>query len=184
MKSFASHVDLYTSFKIHVQLANYDCAGMAAAHHAHLGATTIHRLCGILDGRFDHEVIAKRIMQSASCQKLRQMDTLIIDEISMMSMRTFEQVDLVLRIVRGSNLRFGNVQLILSGDFFQLPPVPNANVDDPGTYCFASSTWKLAVPHHINLIKIHRQVEMDLVQAIQELSKGTGSEQTIQLMNR
>ena len=102
----------------------------------------------------------------------------------MMSRTTFEQVDNVLRIVRGSDRTFGHVQLILSGDFFQLPPVPNESVEDGGEYCFLSPVWKYAVPHHINLTTVHRQDEMDLVLAVSELSKGSASRETVNLMRR
>lgn len=57
---------------------------------------------------------------------LRQLQFLVIDEISMIDARTFAKIDLHLRLHRDNNLPFGGVQLILSGDCLQLPPVSNS----------------------------------------------------------
>lgn len=52
-------------------------------------------------------------------------DTIIIDEISMLSLKLLEQIHYVMKSVRKNSYPFGAVQIILSGDFYQLPAVPN-----------------------------------------------------------
>ena len=51
------------------------------------------------------------------------LDVLIVDEISMLPARSLTLVDAVCRHVRGSAVPFGGMQVVLVGDFFQLPPV-------------------------------------------------------------
>ena len=58
-------------------------------------------------------------------------DILIIDEVSMMSLKIFEMLDAIGKAVRKSQKPFGGIQMIFSGDFYQLPPV--GNKDDPDT---------------------------------------------------
>jgi ATP-dependent DNA helicase PIF1 len=65
--------------------------------------------------------------------------TLIIDEISMLSPDLFDKLDAIAKAVRKSERPFGGVQLILCGDFFQLPPVTKGKVVD--RFCFDARTW-------------------------------------------
>lgn len=150
-----------------------------------MGGTTIHRLCGLGDGRFGSDSIASRILNDGKmAAKLRKMNTLIIDEASMMSCKIFDTIDHVLRKVRGVNVPFGQIQLIVSGDFYQLAPVPNLHFGDNGDYCFMSSVWEMALPHHVKLNIVHRQEEVDLVKAVRELSVGSASTDTNNLLQR
>nr|DAV76439.1 MAG TPA: ATP dependent DNA helicase [Caudoviricetes sp.] len=93
--------------------------GLAAAH---LGGQTIHRWSGIgvnkvLDNDWIFTVSKKKT------KDIRRTEVLIIDEISMLHDYSFTAVDIALRRVRGNDIPFGGIQVILCGDFFQLPPV-------------------------------------------------------------
>lgn len=140
------------------------------------------------DGRYENHTLVNMIIndddKESTREKLQAMDVLIIDEVSMLSQRTFEQVSFVLEKVRKSSRPFGGVQVILSGDFYQLPPIANTSFSDAGNYCFQSTLWKMCVPHHINLRQVHRQDESDLVTAVRELSQGYATDQTCQLLSR
>src|SRR3989344_4586313 len=73
-------------------------------------------------------------------QRLQKTKVLIIDEVSMISGKRLDLVDLILRNIRGKNLPFGGLQLILSGDLFQLPPVStDRNKID---FLFSSKAWR------------------------------------------
>ena len=96
-----------------------------------IGGQTLHAFLGIGLGKDP----AKRLAQTTRVRmRLMCLETLVIDEISMMSDKLFETVDEFLRLVRKCPRPFGGVQLVLVGDPFQLCPVD-------GTYCFASPTW-------------------------------------------
>jgi ATP-dependent DNA helicase PIF1 len=90
----------------------------------------------------------------------------------------------VSRHVRKSDIVFGGMQVLVSGDFFQLPPVPNVLYGDTGEFAFESNIWKLAFPHTANLTEVVRQDEPDLILAVNELAGGTPSVNTLQLPER
>ncbi|XP_070564667.1 uncharacterized protein [Ptychodera flava] len=164
--------------------------GMAATQLAEFRATTLHKFACLLDGRFNDAELISHVNNCSSTsmvavwEKIRNMDTLVIDEVSMVSAAIFLQVDLVIRTVRKSTKPFGGVQCIVCGDFRQLPPVPNTPYKDYGHYVFETGLFKDAIPHVITLSTIHRQRDEDLIQAVHELSNGTASECTLNLMNR
>ena len=105
---------------------------------------------------------------------------LIIDEVSMMSKRTFEMLEYVLRL-KDPGHRFGGIQVILVGDFMQLPPVRNKRYGDEGEFCFTSSFFP---PHSIILEEIMRQSDGQLIKCIRELSKGSCSEDSLELLEQ
>lgn len=83
---------------------------------------------------------------------------LAIDEISMLSDDLFNLFDKVLKILRKNGEPFGGIQLILIGDFCQLPPVIKDNFDKNNQhFVFNSKLWKDLNLSTINLKTIHRQ---------------------------
>jgi hypothetical protein len=54
---------------------------------------------------------------------------------------TFDQLEYICRKVRTNDLYFGGLQVVGSGDFFQLPPVPDPLKYDPGEFCFKSKLF-------------------------------------------
>ena len=83
-------------------------------------------------------------------KKLKELEILAIDELSMISDELFDKISEYLCILRKDKRPFGGVQLVLTGDFFQLPPVN-------GEYCFHSKTWKDLNPRIIELVDQIRQ---------------------------
>lgn len=82
---------------------------------------------------------------------------------------------------------FGGLQIIVAGDFFQLPPVKNTWYFDEGRFSFESLIWKSAIPHHINLEEIYRQKDGQLINAVNELGRTSMSKTTsdfIKSLNR
>ncbi len=98
--------------------------GIAATH---IGGYTIHSWSGIGIEQDLSEEMLDRIGQKAHVvRRIRKAHVLIIDEISMLSSSTFEMVDAVCRYVRHDERAFGGLQVVLAGDFFQLPPIYRA----------------------------------------------------------
>ena len=149
-------------------------------------ARTLHSWSGILDGRYTESKTLELILNDEKYKNtlhgIKQTDCLIIDELSMISKGTFDKIEYICRNVRGSDLVFGGIHLIGSGDFYQLSPVPNILYGDAGHSCIESSIFKKAFPHHINLHEVIRQDEDDLIHAVSELEKGELSPETISLM--
>ncbi|XP_067668320.1 ATP-dependent DNA helicase PIF7-like [Haliotis asinina] len=133
--------------------------GIACA--AYENAMTIHRFCGIKDGRHTMQELRQYLdaEDSITAVRIRQVDTLIIDEISMLSYKMLCQVEAVCRVARKNQQMFGGIQVIVSGDFFQLPPVPNILYGDAGDFAFSGPLWSDAFPHHVILNKVVRALK-------------------------
>ena len=95
--------------------------GIAATH---LGGRTIHSWSGIgIKDRLTEDDIKRVIDNDSVMNRIKGTDVLIIDEISMLSHLQLDAIDQVLRAGRETTAPFGGIQIILSGDFFQLPPI-------------------------------------------------------------
>ena len=153
-------------------------------------ATTVHHHTGIEDGRFSRETLLNNLSNndnySAAKENICTANVLIIDEISMLSMKVFEDIEYIYRKLRSEaeNMgnTFGGVQRIAVGDFRQLKPVPNPCYGDTGEYCFESMIWNSCFPHSVNLTLMLRQSDEKLKKIVNELADGTPSEDTNKLL--
>jgi len=136
--------------------------GLAASH---LGGSTIHAWSGIgirdeLGGQFLENLSKGRR------DIIEKTDVLIIDEISMMHDFRLDMVDTACRLVRKQpDTPFGGIQVIMSGDFFQLPPVNRADSFQGGFVVF-SEAWQQLDPVVCDLEEQHRQEEDDELSGI------------------
>ena len=111
--------------------------GLAATH---LNGSTIHAWSGI----GVHDELPRGHLQKISKQRrdiIAKTDVLVIDEISMLHDFRLDIVDEVLRHIREEDLPFGGLQVVLCGDFFQLPPI-NRNDARAGGFITTSKVWQ------------------------------------------
>lgn len=97
----------------------------------------------------------------------------------MISAKTFNQLEILCRHVRHNYEYFGGIQVILAGDFYQLPPVANEIIGDPGNHCFKLSWFNNRFPHKVKLHTIHRQSDITLIKCINELEVGDPSDESV-----
>ena len=125
--------------------------GVAACH---LGGLTLHAWAGIGTGdrpledmKFSHE----------SRDRWRRTEVLIIDEVSMLSMELFDLLSVIGSELREDPRPFGGLQVVLCGDFFQLPPVKSNH------FCFESTYWNQLISHETTFIleTIYRQENIE-----------------------
>ena len=111
--------------------------GLAATH---LGGTTIHSWSGM--GIMDF-LPAKFVENLSKGRReiIENTDTLIIDEISMLHDFRLDIIDEICRLVRKNDTPFGGIQVILCGDFFQLPPI-NRGGSRFGGFVVSSNVWQ------------------------------------------
>eukprot|EP00605_Chrysophyceae_sp_TOSAG23-4_P000051 GSChrysophyteH1.ASY1.ANO1.53.1 assembled CDS len=113
--------------------------GIAAVN---LGGGTIHSFAGIglANGHGDNERTVQKVLRSAKAvERWRNASVLVIDEVSMLDKSLFELLDLVARTARNDESPFGGLQVVLVGDFLQLPPVPSRY--GAREFCFESDVW-------------------------------------------
>ena len=122
------------------------------------GAKTVHSWAGIGLGNGDIKAVANKVNNSKYKKRnWKGVDILIVDEVSMMSLKLFELLEYIARLCRKDVRPFGGIQVIFTGDFYQLPPV--GNIDEPDTcqFCFESLLWNQIFKNQIQLVTIFRQ---------------------------
>jgi len=139
--------------------------GIAATH---IGGTTIHSWSGLGIRDSISERDEKWLKDNDRLVKrYNNVDVLIIDEVSMIHGKRLDMINQVCKWLRESDEPFGGIQIILTGDLFQLPPI---NRDDT-TIDFAhlSDAWKELQPKICYLSEQHRQANdplLDLLEAM------------------
>lgn len=134
--------------------------GLAAIN---ISGQTIHSWAciGIADKGID--TLVKDVLKNKNVGRIKNCKILIIDEVSMLSKRLFTILDIVLRKVKNNDNPFGGVQLILTGDFLQLPPVGQG---DDGCFAFESPSWRMANITTHTLTESVRQKEENFANAL------------------
>ena len=134
-----------------------------------IGGGTLHHWAGIGGGERPVADLAAGALRKRGNQ-WRAAKTLIIDEISMLDGALFDTLERVARIVRGSEKAFGGLQLVLCGDFFQLPPVVKNGA--LVKFAFEASGWDACVDTTHELTQVFRQSDPEFVTALNELRLG------------
>lgn len=125
-------------------------------------AKTLHSWAGIGLGNGTIEQLVTKIKKNKFAKALwKSTDILVVDEVSMLSLKLFNVLNAIGKAVRNNPNPFGGIQLIFSGDFFQLPPVGDYLEPDTQRFCFESDDWNTVFRAHcqIQLIKIFRQTD-------------------------
>lgn len=161
------------------QMAVVAPTGVAAIN---AGGTTIHSffqlpLTPFIPTEFGRkELISKQHIQSNRRKVLRELELLVIDEISMVRADVLDAIDAVLRHIRyRHNEPFGGVQMIFIGDMFQLSPVAQAEEMQilsnfyQGLYFFNSHVIQEKPFVHIEFDKIFRQKDIDFIRLLNEV---------------
>jgi ATP-dependent DNA helicase PIF1 len=125
-------------------------------------AKTLHSWGCIGLGNGTIESLVFKIKRNNFAKKIwKETDILIVDEVSMLSMKLFDTLNAIGKALRNNNEPFGGIQVIFSGDFYQLPPVGDYLEPSTQSFCFESDDWFSVFHHdnHIELKKIFRQTD-------------------------
>ncbi|OWZ20662.1 hypothetical protein PHMEG_0004890 [Phytophthora megakarya] len=156
-----------------------------------IGGMTLHHFAGI-DPRAhtSREELLKQITRKKDAiLRWKSARVLVIDEISMLDGRLFDDLEAVARQIRRSTAFFGGIQLILSGDFFQLPPVSRrvrgqgADSTPAPLLCFESSAWVRGITETVVLKEIFRQRDDEFVRILNAFRVGRPTAAMIDKLN-
>lgn len=149
---------------------------------------TIHSLLRLPIGVIADQGLEVR---GAARKLLASIDTLVIDEISMVSADLMDAINRVLRIARRSSAPFGGVQIVMFGDPFQLPPVPPRDAHERAYFAdtyrslwfFDSKVWQQTPLEIIELVTVHRQSDSRFKQLLGAVRHGAITEAELQELN-
>ncbi len=186
-----------------VEVAITASTGIAATH---LGGMTIHAWSGIgIKDNLSARDIDHLEQQQYLWKRFDKVKVLIIDEISMLKNSTLDMVDKVCKVFKRNEKPFGGLQVVFSGDFFQLPPIerysPQAKMEQIPLYtdssdeimyemedeiktpfAFSATSWRQADLHMCYLTEQHRQDDVSLLSILNEIRSGEVSEDTRELL--
>jgi hypothetical protein len=188
----------------HKRMAVIAPTGVAAIN---AGGTTIHSFFNLPFGTYiptnktvwggayanvynKNQLFAKAKLTSIKRDIIKSLDTLIIDEISMVRADTMDAIDALLRMVRYKpDTPFGGVQMIFIGDMFQLPPVVKDEEWEQlqevynSPFFFDALVMKEAEPVYIELKKIYRQSDELFIKILNNVRNNTCNEEDLEILN-
>ncbi|GET86111.1 pif1 helicase-like protein, putative [Leishmania tarentolae] len=157
--------------------------GIAALN---LSGSTLHSFvgCGIPSREDTRDSLLGIVRSKQRCvRNWRNCRVLIIDEVSMLEPSFFEVVDYIARHVRNRpHEPFGGIQLILSGDFLQLPPVSRERRGRGPQFCFETETWWRANPSVCLLCTPFRQRNLRFFSILNEMRFGELQPDSVELL--
>lgn len=146
--------------------------GVAACH---IGGTTLHSFAGIGSGSAPLEQCIELAQRPGVLQHWTSCRHLIIDEVSMVEAHYFDKLESVARSVRRSTEPFGGIQLIMCGDFLQLPPVSKGK--EKAGFCFQSRSWRKVIQVNMELTEVRRQTDQSFISLLQAVRVGRVTEE-------
>ena len=152
--------------------------GIAASH---IGGQTIHSFFGIgIKEKLSEQDLDFLLQRKYLHDRFVKLKVLIIDEISMVSPELFETMDKILRAFKFSSAPFGGVQVIISGDFFQLPPVSKEWKEK--RFVWQTELWNKLDLKIAYLEEKYRQDDEKLISILDEIRSGDISQRTWELL--
>ena len=158
--------------------------GIAATH---IGGMTIHSWSGIgvktdltdwdIDEMQQKQYLVKRITGAK---------VLIIDEVSMLTPRMLDMIDGVCKALRQNQQPFGGLQVVLSGDFFQLPPIVSGVQNGAEQFANQSRAWQSADIRICYLTQQYRQASLKgdaLIDILNDIRDGSVTDKSLKLLN-
>lgn len=143
-----------------------------------INGVTLYSYLGIGLGNSDVSSLFLMIKKRREILKRwRDLNILVIDEISMLSPVLFDKLENLARVIRRNELPFGGIQLILSGDFLQLPVVGDSN-----SFCFEATSWSKCVKHIIYFDENFRQEDLVFNKCLNEIRMGNISSETSKIL--
>ncbi len=152
----------------------------------HINGSTIHSWSGIgikdSIGRYELDAIEEK---QNLYKRWTTTSVLIIDEVSMLHASFVDMLDVVAKHVRRNKKPFGGMQVVFTGDFFQLPPVvKHGNGMEGGVFAFQSVAWKEAKPVVCYLSEQWRQDDDRLSSLLNAIRKGDVDDEHYELLQR
>ena len=150
-------------------------------------ATTLHKWGYLGLGKSDELTMYRKIVKKNMTSSYLETEILVIDEISMLNQYLFEMLDWLCKKIRKCDEPFGGIQLIASGDFYQLPPVGDNDNNIHSNFCFQSPFWDKTFnckDHFVFDVNFRQNEDPEYFEILQEIREGRPSFDTISTLVR
>ncbi len=174
----------YFRSKSEKEIAVLSFTGLAAIN---VGGETIHSFFNFPIGFIENKAITVNPEKSII---LRTINTIVLDEVSMIRADLMDAIDMTLRKSRNTTLPFGGIQMIFIGDLHQLPPVIEKELKDlysksyKTPFFFSADVFQTYKLSKIDLQKIHRQTEPIFVEILNNIREKKHVWASAQMLNR
>ncbi|KAJ5894268.1 ATP-dependent DNA helicase PIF1 [Penicillium taxi] len=143
--------------------------GLAACN---IEGVTLHSFAGIGLGKEPVPELVKKIKKNQKARnRWLRTKVLVVDEVSMVDGDLFDKLEEIARRIRNNGRAFGGIQLVVTGDFFQLPPVPDGS-NREAKFSFAAHSWPTSIHHTILLTHVFRQRDPEFAGMLNDLRLG------------
>lgn len=154
--------------------------GIAATH---IGGVTIHSWSGVgIKKNISAQELDEMEQKKYLWKRFDKTEVLIIDEISMLDAGVLDSVDSICKTFKRNPAPFGGMQVVLVGDFFQLPPI--ARGEEVAKFAFEGRAWKETKPLTLYLSEQHRQDDETLLGVLSAIRKGDVDQEFTALHDR
>ncbi|PON90649.1 DNA helicase Pif1-like [Trema orientale] len=155
-----------------------------------LKGQTLHSFAGIGFQMADRDTLLNRVFSDRkACSRWKKAKALVIDETSMLDAQTFDNLEFIARNIRQVDSPWGGIQLEVSGDFFQLPPVKskgcfqNSSKDDK-EFAFEADCWNSSFHLQVELEEVHRQSDPQFIKLLQSIRRGKVGPEELEYLER
>lgn len=166
--------------KNNIPVAITATTGIAATH---IGGITIHSWSGIgIKNSLTPKQLSQILKNPRTQSQIKDAKVLVIDEISMLHSYRLDMVNKICKFVRHSEEPFGGLQVILCGDFFQLPPITEEDFQK-SSFAFKAEAWAELNLKICYLTEQHRQQDEEFLQVLNGIRSQDLSERTFELLS-
>jgi len=149
------------------------------------GARTLHSWSGIKLAKGEKSKVITSVLKNKKAVAVwRATKVLILDEVSMLSRKVFEIIEGIARQARQSSSPFGGIQVVFTGDFFQLPPIGTEGEPETEQFCFESPLWNsvFSKDNHVELKTMFRQTDPTYIHILQQIRYGNLDEEGCKIL--
>ena len=156
--------------------------GIAATH---MNGMTIHSWSGIgIRNYLDEKGLEQLEEKKYLWKRFEKARVLIIDEVSMLHGSQLDMVEKVCRRFKRNDKPFGGLQVILSGDFFQLPPISKVEDGNESGMIFKSKSWQILNPAVCYIEEQHRQEDDTLSEILNTIRSNQMEEKHFEILQK
>lgn len=148
-----------------------------------IGGRTFHSFFGLGIMQGGPEMVVEKALKNKRLRKrLKDTETLVVDEVSMLSGETLNCAEQIARAVRKSQEPWGGIRMIVVGDFAQLPPISRSEKREK-EWCFLSGAWARSYFKKIVLREVKRTEDAEFLEVLEDIRWGRLSEKVEAFLN-